>query len=167
MIVAAIISAIAVIIAAIINKLPPPDIKVIGGHPTPINLNSNSSLYITITIIPHAGPGGENSPQEPIGGQVGGIVSSDYSNYFVAVYTYAKNGDKNPWTIQPSFADPKTPIGSDGFWKTMARQGSSYMAILRTGSIASSNSPEGTLLVEPPLGGSILAKTNVLGVYHD
>jgi hypothetical protein len=107
---------------------------------------------ISITGVPHAGPGGPG-PTEPISGRVRGV---DFATHKVVVYVFA--GDR--WWVQPTAANPLTDIDATGNWETDTHLGSSYAALL----VRQSFRPSATIEALPSVQGDVIAVVRVAGV---
>ena len=123
-----------------------------GQQAQPQHGNNNARASVSITGVPHAGPGGPG-PTEPISGKARGV---DYATHKVVVYVFA--GDR--WWVQPTVANPFTDIDANGNWETDTHLGSSYAAILMRPSFR----PSATLDTLPNVQGDIVAVVRVAGV---
>jgi hypothetical protein len=110
------------------------------------------AIEINITNIPPYDPDGGPETHADIGGTVRGALTPDCK-----VVIYARAADL--WFIQPE-AYKSHSIRSDSSWSTWTHTGSSYAALV----VRPGFDLVPRLDVLPPLGGYVLARTNVLGV---
>ena len=110
------------------------------------------SVQIAITNIPPYEPAGGPDTRGEIGGTVSGDLSPDCK-----VIIYARAADL--WFIQPA-AYTSHAVRSDKTWSTWTHTGSSYAALV----VRPGFDPLLRLDVLPPIGGYVLARTNVLGL---
>lgn len=83
------------------------------------------SPEVSITTIPHSGPGG-GKPTEHIVGKVTGISAAKFKDYKIVVYAYT-----DAWYVQPTADHPLTRIDTHGgIWETETHLGSRYAAML-------------------------------------
>jgi hypothetical protein len=109
-------------------------------------------IQIAITNIPPYEPAGGPDTRGEIAGTVNGELTPDCK-----VIIYARASDL--WFIQPS-AYAALSIHPDQSWSSWTHTGSSYAALV----VRPGFDPLLRLDVLPPVGGYVLARTNVLGL---
>jgi TIR domain-containing protein len=100
------------------TPLPSPTVE-----PTPNSTPTPQTIRILITEVPPYDAGGRDSTA-PIAGKVVGARPQDYR---IVIYSLTVTGT---WYVQPTIAEPKTPIGPDGSWSADIHKGMRYVILL-------------------------------------
>jgi len=117
--------------------------------------NKEKKPLVSITKIPHSGPGAP-TPTEAIGGSVKGIESNKLKDLRIVVYALARD----TWYVQPTVAHPLTSIDDhDGTWETETHLGTRYAALL----VKASYQAQATADAIPNLDDDVLAVARVDG----
>jgi Ca2+-binding RTX toxin-like protein len=124
----------------------------LGQQSSSYQSNNSAKASISITGVPHAGPGGD----EPIEAISGVVRKVDFAAHKVVVYAYAGG----TWWVQPTAANPLTDIDRTGKWETDTHLGSTYAALL----VRQSFKPSATIGTLPNVQGDIVAIVKVAGV---
>jgi hypothetical protein len=116
-----------------------------GQQAAPHHGNNAVRASVSITGVPHLGPGGTETV-EPISGDVRGV---EFTRYKVVVYAFAGG----TWWVQPTIASPRTDIDNAGSWRTVTHLGGTYAALL----VRQSFNPPATVQTLPNVQGNVVA----------
>jgi hypothetical protein len=105
---------------------------------------------ITITVVPHAGKGGDQE-MEKIAGTVSGVRAEDY---VVVLFTHT---DK--WYVQPFIDSPYTSIDNKNKWESDTHLGREYAALLVKPSFKPPDAPK----ILPKVGDDVIAIATLPG----
>jgi hypothetical protein len=108
-----------------------------------------TAAAVTVTQVPEAAVGGSDRVR-PIAGRVAGAGRGD------RIVVYARSG---VWWVQPTVAEPFTPIAADGTWQTTTHPGVEYAALL----VSDSYTVHPTLDALPQTGQQVRAVEVVAG----
>lgn len=91
-------------------------------EPSPTATITTQDPQIVVTERPPYDPVGGPASKALIAGKVSGVRPEDYC---IVIYSLT-----NTWYVQPTTAEPRTPIGSDGTWKSVIQTGTIYAILL-------------------------------------
>ena len=90
--------------------------------PEPPPTLTTTMPQIFVTERPPYDPVGGPDSKALIAGKVSGVRPEDYC---IVIYSFT-----NTWYVQPTTAEPRTPIGSDGTWRSVIQTGTIYAILL-------------------------------------
>jgi hypothetical protein len=91
-------------------------------EPSPTPTITTQDPALVITEVPPYDPVGGPASEALIAGKVSGIRPEDYC---IVIYSLTTT-----WYVQPTTAEPRTPIGSDGTWRSVIQTGTIYAILL-------------------------------------